>query len=137
MRSLLDALATVTEGDNGILRVMRNGQTMSLHPPKHKDITAIEDLLAVRHFLEQSKEAVVPAAVAPGIRLLVVIDHHEAKVYRTESPGPPHSRSFLTTPTVSADTCVPRIQRPTANGSRSERASMKPSRQHSAELKKS
>jgi len=87
VRSLLDALADVAEGHNGSLQVTRNGQQMLLHAPKHKEVATVEDLLAIRRFLEQSGETVVPPPVAPGVHLLVVIDHHEAKIYRTELHG--------------------------------------------------
>src|ERR1700733_6024129 len=83
VRSLLDALANVVEGTNGALHVTRNGQSVTLHAPKHKDAT-VEDLLAIRRFLEHSGAPVLPAPVEAGTHLLVVIDHHEAKVYRTE-----------------------------------------------------
>ena len=86
VRSLLDALGNVAEGTNGALHVTRNGQSVTLHAPKHKDAT-VEDVLAIRHFLEQAGEPVAPTLVAPGTHLLVVIDHHEAKVYRTEAHG--------------------------------------------------
>jgi hypothetical protein len=84
VRSLLDALGDVAEGQKGSLQVMRNGQTLHLHAPKHKDVASVEDLMAIRRFLEQSGETTVPPSVAPGVHLLVVIDHHEAKIYRTE-----------------------------------------------------
>ena len=87
MRSLLAALADVSEEHNGTLQVTRNGQRVILHAPKHKDIATIEDLLAIRRFLEQSGETATPPPVAPGAHLLVVIDHHEAKIYRTELHG--------------------------------------------------
>jgi hypothetical protein len=87
VRSLLDALADVTEGQNGSLQVTRNGQTVILHAPKHKDVASVEELLAIRRFLEQSEEAAISPTVAPGVHLLVVIDHHEAKIYRTELHG--------------------------------------------------
>ncbi len=87
VRSLLDALANVTEGQNGSLQVTRNGLTVILHAPKHKDVATVEDLLAIRHFLEESEEAAVAPTIAPGLRLLVVIDHREAKIYRTELHG--------------------------------------------------
>jgi hypothetical protein len=54
IRSLLEALAVVADGHNGTLKVTRDGQTVILHVPKHKDFTAVDDLLAIRHFLEQS-----------------------------------------------------------------------------------
>jgi len=87
VRSLLDALADVAEGQNGALAVMRNGQTLYLHAPKHKDVATIEDLMVIRRFLEQSGEATVAPPVAPGLHLLLVIDHHEARIYRTELHG--------------------------------------------------
>jgi hypothetical protein len=87
VRSLLDALAEVVEGSNGSLQVKRNGQMVTLHAPKHKDVATVEDLMAIRRFLEQSGEATIAPPVAPGTHLLVVIDHHEAKIYRTEMHG--------------------------------------------------
>jgi hypothetical protein len=87
VRSLLDALADVAEEANGSLQVTRNGQMVILHAPRHKDVATVEDLLAIRRFLEQSGETAIPPPVAPGIHLLVVIDHHEAKIYRTELHG--------------------------------------------------
>ncbi|QEL19868.1 hypothetical protein [Limnoglobus roseus] len=85
VRSLLDAIAVVIEGDNGSLRATRNGHTALLHAPKHKDAPA-EMVLAIRRFLEVSATpAAAPTAAAAD--LLVVIDHHEAKVYRVESHG--------------------------------------------------
>jgi hypothetical protein len=87
VRSLLANLADVAEGHNGSLQVTRNGQVVTFHAPKHKDVATVEDLLAIRHFLEQSGETAIPPSVAPGVHLLVVIDHHEAKIYRTELHG--------------------------------------------------
>jgi hypothetical protein len=87
VRSLLAALVDVSEGHNGSLQVTRNGQMVILHAPKHKDVASVEDLMAVRRFLEQSGETASPPAVAPGTDLLVVIDHREAKIYRTELHG--------------------------------------------------
>ncbi len=87
VRSLLDALGEVVEGNNGAIHVKRNGQMVTLHTPKHKDVATVEDLLAIRHFLEKSGDAVTVPPVVPGTHLLVVIDHHEAKIYRTEMEG--------------------------------------------------
>ena len=87
VRSLLDALADVVEGHNGSLQVTRNGHLVTLHAPKHKDVAAVEDLLAIRRFLEQSGESAVSPPAAPAAHLLVVIDHHEAKVYRAVLHG--------------------------------------------------
>jgi hypothetical protein len=44
-------------------------------------------VLAIRHFLEQSNTPATSQPSEAGADLLVVIDHREAKIYRTESPG--------------------------------------------------
>ena len=87
VRSLLGALANVSEVHNGSLQVKRNEQTVTLHAPKHKDVATVEDLLSVHHFLEQSADATIHPPVAAGVELLIVIDHHVAKIYRTEPHG--------------------------------------------------
>ena len=87
VRSLLAAVSDLSEKENGSLLATRGGRVLSLHVPKNKDIATVEDLLAIRHFLEGSDEAAISPSVAPGVHLLVVIDHHEAKVYRTELQG--------------------------------------------------
>ena len=87
IRSLLAALGDVTEEPNGSLRVTRDNRHMTLHAPKHKDVATTDDLLAVRRFLEQAAKTGAENSPLPGAGLLVVIDHHEAKVYRSVSHG--------------------------------------------------
>ena len=87
VRSLLQALADVSEGQNNSLKVTRNDQTVVLHVPKHNDAATVDDLVAIRHFLHKSGETTIPSPVGPGIHVLVVIDHHEAKIYRTLQHG--------------------------------------------------
>jgi hypothetical protein len=82
VRSLLDNLSDMTESDHDSFRATRGGQQVTLHSPRHKDFATAEDVLTVRRFLEQTCE--VPP---PGGDVLVVIDHHEAKVYRVAPPG--------------------------------------------------
>ena len=86
VRSLLGTLAEVVEEPNGNLKIARNGQTLTLHPSLDKNVAEIEELMAIRHFLERSG-AVAPKAVAEGVHLLVVIDHRQARVYRNEMRG--------------------------------------------------
>ena len=85
VRSMLSALTDVEE-HNGNLRFTRNGETLTVHLPKHKDLSDMEELMEIRHFLERSA---VPAQaiVAEGGHLLVVIDHREARIYQTEMHG--------------------------------------------------
>ncbi len=86
VRSLLNSIAEVEEEHNGNLRFTRHGETLTVHPPKHKDLSDIEELIKIRHFLERSA---VPelATAAEGTHLLVVIDHREARIYQTELHG--------------------------------------------------
>jgi hypothetical protein len=86
VRSLLNAITDVTEEHNGNLKFTRNGEVMTLHPPQHKDVSDIEELMQIRHFLERS-DSPVEAIVAEGVHLLVVIDHREARIYKTELRG--------------------------------------------------
>jgi hypothetical protein len=74
------------EETSGTMKVTRNGQTLLLHRPRNKDLTDKKELMQIRHFLERSG---VPAAapVTAGVHLLVVIDHREARIYRTELHG--------------------------------------------------
>ena len=59
---------------------------MVLHTPRTKDVAEIAELMELRHFLERSQNA-PPAAAADETHWLVVIDHHEARIYRSEMSG--------------------------------------------------
>jgi hypothetical protein len=87
VRSLLGALAEVEEKHNGSLDVSRNGTQVVLHSPKHKDLASVEDVLAIRRFLESSSELETAPTGTRSTDLLVVIDHREAKIYRAETQG--------------------------------------------------
>ena len=87
VHSLLVALADVSEGHNGSFHVTRNGQTITIHAHKHKDIASVVEVLAIRRFLECSSEPGQATARAQGVDLIVVIDHHETKIYRAELRG--------------------------------------------------
>ena len=86
--SMLSALpmATAIEEKDGKLKVTRNGHTIVLHRPRGKDLADESELMQIRHFLQQSSVPTPPPAVA-ATHLLVVIDHHEARVYSTEVHG--------------------------------------------------
>ena len=86
LRSMLNAITDVTEEHNGNLKFTRNGEVLTLHPPQHKDLSDVQELMQIRHFLERS-DAPVEAAIAEGDHLLVVIDHREARIYRAELHG--------------------------------------------------
>ncbi len=86
VRSMLNSISEVEEEHNGNLRFTRHGETLTVHPPKHKDLSDIEELMKIRHFLERSAVP-SPQTVADGTHLLVVIDHREARIYQTELHG--------------------------------------------------
>jgi hypothetical protein len=86
VRTLFEHIAEVVEQPNGNLKVTRNGQSMVLHTPRTKDVAEVEELMDIRHFLKRS-ETPAPDAAAAEAHWLVVIDHHEARIYRSEMSG--------------------------------------------------
>ncbi len=86
VHALFRHLGQVEEEHNGSLRVTRNGQILVLHPPSGKDVAETEELMALRHFLQRSE----PTAATPGdgaLHWLLVLDHHEARLFRSELHG--------------------------------------------------
>jgi len=57
LRSLLEALGSVTEDHNGHLRVTINGQSFTAHQPQQKDMADVQLLINLRHFLERADVA--------------------------------------------------------------------------------
>jgi hypothetical protein len=84
VRSMLDALAEVTEEHNGNLKFTRHGEVLILHPPNHKDLSDNKAVMQIRHFLERSTVPELADPTEDGTHLLVVIDHREARIYKTE-----------------------------------------------------
>ncbi len=84
VRSMLEAIAEVTEEHNGNLKYTRHGEVLVLHPPKHKDLSDSKELMQIRHFLERSSVPELETSIEDGIHLLVVINHHEARIYKTK-----------------------------------------------------
>jgi hypothetical protein len=86
VRALFEHLAEVVEQPNGNLKVTRNGQSLVLHPPRTKDVAETDEIMALRHFLERSETA--PSATdKKEAHWLLVIDHHEARLFCTEISG--------------------------------------------------
>jgi hypothetical protein len=86
VHALFRRLGQVEGEPNGSLKVTRNGQTLILHPPRTKDVAATDELMALRHFLARSEPAAAGATTAE-LQWLVVIDHREARIYRSVEPG--------------------------------------------------
>lgn len=86
VHSLFRHLGQVEEEPNGNLKVTRNGQTLVLHPPHSKDVSETSEVMTLRHFLERSKA--IPAGTnEKETHWLLVIDHHESRIFRSEMHG--------------------------------------------------
>jgi hypothetical protein len=86
VRALLEHLGEVVEASNGNLKVTRNGQTIVLHRANTKDVGSADEVMSLRHFLKKS-EPVAPAAEEQETQWLLVIDHHQACIFRTGARG--------------------------------------------------
>jgi hypothetical protein len=81
VRAMLAHLGTVDSESNGHLKVTRNGHTLTLHLPHAKEVTEMSHLTELRHFLTRSETA---AAADSDAHWLMVIDHQQARLYRSE-----------------------------------------------------
>ncbi len=86
MRSLMGELGKTEEESNGNLKVTRNGQTLMLHPSGKKDVSEMKEIMSLRHFLERSETTPV-AEAEMETHWLLVIDHHEARIFHAEMTG--------------------------------------------------
>jgi hypothetical protein len=86
VRALLAKLGEVAEEPNGNVKVTRNGQVLVLHPSRTKDVAETDELMALRRFLAQS-ESMASETKESETHWLVVIDHHEARIFRSEMHG--------------------------------------------------
>lgn len=85
VRALLDEIAEVVEEPYGILRISRKGQSLVLHTPANGLEPASPELACIRQFIRQTQSA--PRKVARSGEWLVVIDRHDASVFRSVAPG--------------------------------------------------
>jgi hypothetical protein len=81
--ALFRHLGTVEEETNGNLKVTCNGQNIVLHPPRTKDVGETDEVMGLRHFLERSDPPVVEEG-DKNTHWLLVIDHHQARIFRSE-----------------------------------------------------
>lgn len=81
--ALLEALGTVETESGGRYRVTVNDQTAVFHAPHHHADLPTETVVQIRDFL--ARTASQHAAAPSEGHLLVVIDHHEAKIYEFEA----------------------------------------------------
>jgi hypothetical protein len=86
VHALFRHIAQVSEEPNGNLKVTRNGHVLVLHPAQPKHVAEPDEIMKLRHFLKQS-EPPAEAAGAGGEHALLVIDHHEARLFHSEMKG--------------------------------------------------
>ena len=79
-------LGEVEEEPNGNIKITRNGQFIILRPNRTKDVDETDEVMVLRHFLEKT-EAKAPGGDEALSHWLVVIDHHEARLFRSEMSG--------------------------------------------------
>lgn len=86
VHALFRHLGQVEEEPNGKLKVTRNGEVLMLLAPRTKDVAAADEIMALRHFLERSSRSRA-GETETGANWLLIIDHREARIYRSAAPG--------------------------------------------------
>jgi hypothetical protein len=86
VHALLGKIGHINEEPNGNFKVTRNGHSMVLHPHRSKNVADVEELMALRHFIERSA-SIPPQTGSDEGHWLLVIDHHQARVFRSEMHG--------------------------------------------------
>lgn len=86
VHALFRELGQIEEESNGNMKVTRNGQTLVLHSSRSKDVSEMDEIMSLRHFIERS-ETILPETNERETHWLVVIDHHEARIFRSEMHG--------------------------------------------------
>jgi hypothetical protein len=86
VRSMLAEFGEVVDQPNGHFKTTYNGETVILHPTNDKLVADVDVLMEIRHFLKRAGME-HPDAAPSGLHLLVVIDHREARIYKTELHG--------------------------------------------------
>jgi len=84
--ALFTHLGDVVVEPNGNLKIARHGHILILPPPRTKDVAVVEELMKLRHFLEASAVP-LPASPPRSAQMIVVIDHHLARLFRLEMNG--------------------------------------------------
>jgi len=87
VHALFGQLGKIEEEANGNMKVTRNGQTLVLHPHRAKDVSETDEVMVLRHFIEQSETMPQQESQEMETHWLVVIDHHEARLFRSEMHG--------------------------------------------------
>ncbi|MCX6954161.1 MAG: hypothetical protein NTV51_18585 [Verrucomicrobia bacterium] len=86
VHALFRHLGEVEVSPDAGLKVTRNGEVLILHAPRTKEVSTTDELLSLRHFLTRSGVIGDEKGAGEG-DWLVVIDHREARIYRSLAPG--------------------------------------------------
>lgn len=86
VHALLRQLGEVEEEPNGEFKVTRHGQNLVLPSPHTKDVSSQDELMQLRDFLTRSAVS-LPEETGPAACWLLVIDHHEARVFHSKMHG--------------------------------------------------
>jgi hypothetical protein len=84
VRSLFESLGKVEDEKNSNVKVSLSGQVIVFDSPSHSDIVSPEQINKIRHLI---RSVSVSDAKEEGLHMLLVIDHKEAKVFKTELKG--------------------------------------------------
>lgn len=84
IRALFETIGDVEVEHNGNLKVTMAGHAVVFHSPNDADTASPEQVNQIRHLLKDYK---VGDGDETGPHLLVVMDHQEARVYRTMLKG--------------------------------------------------
>jgi hypothetical protein len=86
LRSMFQSLGAIVEDHNGNLTIVRNGHKLVVHSDPVSNGANASTMIEIRHFLRSSAtNAATPVPV--GEHVLVVIDHHEARVFKSQLRG--------------------------------------------------
>jgi len=85
LRTLFDELGEVEEERNGRLKVTLGGHSLVFQLVKDSDVVSAEEIERIRHLIRGSEDVAVQSG--SGEHLLVVMDHSEARVFRTQMKG--------------------------------------------------
>lgn len=82
VRALFEDVGDVVDEHNGNVKVTVSGTAVVFHSPTDSDIASPEQVSQIRHLLENKD-----GKAHGGRHYVVVIDHQEARTYRTEMKG--------------------------------------------------
>jgi hypothetical protein len=86
VRSLMETLGQVDDSGGDSIKVTRNGHILVLISPGVEKNESPDELVSLRHFLKRS-ESPQTASNGREAHLLLVMGHHEARLFRAEIYG--------------------------------------------------